>query len=135
MRCLAVNNKGHEQRTKPTPTTLDLRSLTVENLMCQKMQGNNGFVNIVKSPVSATSYNISTLQGATNSFSQENLVGEGTLGRVYRGQFHNGKVCELVSFFCFFNYFHVNNMNAYLFKTPIKALNEFKRERLHSKFK
>lgn len=97
MRCLAVNKEGHEQRAKPTPTTLDLRSLTMENLMCQKMQGNNGSVNIVKSPVTATSYNLSTLQGATNSFSQENLVGEGTLGRVYRGQFHNGKVCKLVS--------------------------------------
>ncbi|KAF1002458.1 hypothetical protein AG4045_018265 [Apium graveolens] len=90
-----VNNKGHEQRTKPTPTTLDLRSLTMENLMCHKMQGNNGSVNIVKSPVIATSYNISTLQGATNSFSQENLVGEGTLGRVYRGKFHNGKVMAI----------------------------------------
>lgn len=97
MHCLAVNNEGHEKRVKPTPTTLDLSSLTTENLMCQKMRGNNGSVNIAKSPVTATSYNISTLQGATNSFSQENLVGEGILGRVYRGQFHNGKVCELVS--------------------------------------
>ncbi|KAK1353435.1 protein STRUBBELIG-RECEPTOR FAMILY 8 [Heracleum sosnowskyi] len=90
-----VNNEGHEQRVKPTPTTLDLRSLNMENLTCQKMKGNNESVNIVKSPVTATSYNIRTLQGATNSFSQENLVGEGTLGRVYRGQFHNGKVMAI----------------------------------------
>ncbi|KAI8001484.1 Protein STRUBBELIG-RECEPTOR FAMILY 8 [Camellia lanceoleosa] len=32
---------------------------------------------------------------ATNSFSQENLIGEGSLGRVYRGEFPNGKVVAI----------------------------------------
>ncbi|XP_063936273.1 protein STRUBBELIG-RECEPTOR FAMILY 8 isoform X3 [Daucus carota subsp. sativus] len=92
---MKVNNEGHEQRVKPTPTTLNLTSLSTENLLSHKMQGNNGSVNVVKSPVTATSYNIGSLQGATNSFSQEKLVGEGSLGRVYRGQFHNGKVMAI----------------------------------------
>ena len=29
---------------------------------------------------------------ATNNFAQENLIGEGSLGRVYRGEFHDGQV-------------------------------------------
>ena len=28
----------------------------------------------------------------TNSFSQENIIGEGALGRVYKAEFPNGKV-------------------------------------------
>jgi hypothetical protein len=46
----------------------------------------------MKSPITATSYSVASLQTATNSFSQEFLIGEGSLGRVYRGEFPNGKV-------------------------------------------
>ncbi|KAJ4951785.1 hypothetical protein NE237_028617 [Protea cynaroides] len=42
-------------------------------------------------PVSATMYSIADLQMATGSFSVENLIGEGSIGRVYRAQFDNGK--------------------------------------------
>lgn len=45
-----------------------------------------------KAPINATFYTVATLQTATNSFSQERLVGEGSLGRVYLAEFSNGKV-------------------------------------------
>ncbi|KAH9301682.1 hypothetical protein KI387_013265, partial [Taxus chinensis] len=45
-----------------------------------------------KSPITAISYSIADLQLATNSFNQENLIGEGALGRVYRAEIPNGKI-------------------------------------------
>ncbi|XP_019193233.1 PREDICTED: protein STRUBBELIG-RECEPTOR FAMILY 7-like [Ipomoea nil] len=42
--------------------------------------------------ISATQYSIADLQIATDSFSAENLLGEGSIGRVYRAQFEDGKV-------------------------------------------
>lgn len=44
-------------------------------------------------PIKATVYSVADLQMATDSFSFDNLVGEGTFGRVYRAQFNDGKVC------------------------------------------
>ncbi|CAK9324746.1 unnamed protein product [Citrullus colocynthis] len=46
----------------------------------------------VTPPISVKSYSIADLQMATGSFSVENLLGEGSLGRVYRAQFNDGKV-------------------------------------------
>ncbi|KAI3521283.1 hypothetical protein L1887_10744 [Cichorium endivia] len=43
-------------------------------------------------PTNATSYSIADLQIATDSFSADNLVGEGSTGRVFRAQFEDGKV-------------------------------------------
>jgi len=37
-------------------------------------------------------FTIATLQKYTNSFSEENFVGEGTLGSVYRAELPGGKV-------------------------------------------
>jgi hypothetical protein len=37
-------------------------------------------------------YTVASLQQYTNSFSQENLIGEGTLGSVYRAELPDGKV-------------------------------------------
>lgn len=56
-------------------------------------------------PNNVKSYSIADLQMATGSFSVENLIGEGSIGRVYRAQFDDGKVCDLNLFrffpFCF----------------------------------
>lgn len=46
----------------------------------------------VTAPTNVTSYSIADLQVATGSFSVENLLGEGSFGRVYRAQFSDGKV-------------------------------------------
>lgn len=37
-------------------------------------------------------YALAELQSATNNFSQENLLGEGSLGAVYRAEFPDGQV-------------------------------------------
>lgn len=37
-------------------------------------------------------YTVASLQQYTNSFSQENCIGEGTLGSVYRAELPDGKV-------------------------------------------
>ncbi|KAK3015537.1 hypothetical protein RJ639_006668, partial [Escallonia herrerae] len=44
---------------------------------------------------SARSFTIASLQQYTNSFSQENLVGGGILGKVYRAELPNGKVLAI----------------------------------------
>lgn len=44
------------------------------------------------SQINATQYTVADLQIATDSFSIENLLGEGSIGRVYRAQFEDGKV-------------------------------------------
>jgi hypothetical protein len=51
-------------------------------------------------PIKATVYSVADLQMATESFSMDNLVGEGTFGRVYRAQFTGGKVCYNF-FYCY----------------------------------
>ncbi|XP_072990629.1 protein STRUBBELIG-RECEPTOR FAMILY 6-like [Typha latifolia] len=43
-------------------------------------------------PIKATLYSVADLQMATDSFSMDNLVGEGSFGRVYKAQFDDGKV-------------------------------------------
>lgn len=45
--------------------------------------------------INAKSYSVADLQIATESFSIENLIGEGSIGRVYRAQFDYGKVIVL----------------------------------------
>ncbi|XP_074268288.1 protein STRUBBELIG-RECEPTOR FAMILY 6-like isoform X2 [Silene latifolia] len=43
-------------------------------------------------PDNVKSFSIADLQMATDSFSSENLIGEGSIGRVYRAHFDDGKV-------------------------------------------
>ncbi|KAL0719476.1 hypothetical protein Bca4012_068800 [Brassica carinata] len=43
-------------------------------------------------PSNVKAYTVADLQTATDSFSEDNLLGEGTFGRVYRAQFDDGKV-------------------------------------------
>ena len=46
----------------------------------------------VTAPANVKSYSIADLQIATGSFSVDQLLGEGSFGRVYRAQFDDGKV-------------------------------------------
>mgnify|MGYP003701796977 CR=1 FL=1 len=50
--------------------------------------------------VKATVYSVADLQMATDSFNMDNLVGEGTFGRVYRAQFSDGKVRMIALAIC-----------------------------------
>lgn len=70
----------------------DLKPPPAEKVMVDSLHGKNGSVKRIKSPITATSYTVASLQTATNSFSQEFLIGEGSLGRVYKADFPNGKV-------------------------------------------
>ncbi|KAI3823853.1 hypothetical protein L1987_05298 [Smallanthus sonchifolius] len=85
-----VNTEMQEHRVKPTASIVDLKSPPTENSTFEN--GNSGSTKRVKSPITTSSYTVATLQTATNSFSQENIIGEGSLGRVYKADFPNGKM-------------------------------------------
>lgn len=87
-----MNKEVQEPRAQTTATVIDLKPPPAEKVTVEKLQGRNGSMKRTKSPITATSYTVAALQTATNSFTQENLIGEGSLGRVYRAEFPNGKV-------------------------------------------
>lgn len=45
-----------------------------------------------KAPASAKIYTVAELLSATNNFSEDNLLGEGSLGSVYKAKFPDGHV-------------------------------------------
>ncbi|KAK9706367.1 hypothetical protein RND81_07G119500 [Saponaria officinalis] len=90
-----VNIEIQEQTVSSTPAVVNVKPPPAEDVPVDKVYGKNGSIKRVKSPITATSYTVASLQTATNSFSQENIVGEGSLGRVYRAEFSNGKVLAL----------------------------------------
>lgn len=85
----------HEQRVKSVAAVTDLTPPPAEKLVIERV-AKSGSLKKIKSPITATSYTVASLQTATNSFSQEFLIGEGSLGRVYRAEFANGKVIYCV---------------------------------------
>ncbi|KAH9606207.1 hypothetical protein KSS87_002010 [Heliosperma pusillum] len=90
-----VNTEVQEQRVVGMPAIVDVKTPPAESVPVDKVYGKNGSLKRLKSPITATSYTVASLQTATNSFSQENIVGEGSLGRVYRAEFSNGKVLAI----------------------------------------
>ncbi|KAJ9566635.1 hypothetical protein OSB04_002601 [Centaurea solstitialis] len=92
-RPIGVNTEMQEQRVKPTPSILDSSSSPAENSTFELQK--DGSIKRVRSPITATSYTVAALQTATNSFSQENIIGEGSLGRVYKAEFPNGKTMAI----------------------------------------
>ncbi|KAI7746806.1 hypothetical protein M8C21_007713 [Ambrosia artemisiifolia] len=85
-----VNAEMQEQRVIPTASVVDLKTPPNENSTYEN--GKSGSMKRVKSPITTSSYTVATLQTATNSFSQDNIIGEGSLGRVYKADFPNGKM-------------------------------------------
>ncbi|XP_052620745.1 protein STRUBBELIG-RECEPTOR FAMILY 3 isoform X1 [Lactuca sativa] len=85
-----VKEKKKETISKnPTPHQLLSReSVIVKSLVIPTNTNGNTSRNI-NSP---KSFSIASLQQYTNSFSQENLIGRGVLGPVYKAQLPNGKV-------------------------------------------
>jgi hypothetical protein len=63
-----------------------------EKMTPERVYGKNGSMKKTKISVTATPYTVASLQVATNSFCQDSLLGEGSLGRVYKADFLNGKV-------------------------------------------
>ncbi|KAL5578758.1 hypothetical protein UlMin_011200 [Ulmus minor] len=91
----SINTEIQEHRVKPMAAVIDIKPPPAEKVTVDRLHGNNGSLKRVKSPITATSYTVASLQTATNSFSQEFLIGEGSLGRVYRAEFSNGKVMAI----------------------------------------
>ncbi|KAM1572157.1 hypothetical protein EV2_038148 [Malus domestica] len=90
-----VNTEMQEQRVKSTAAVTDIKPPPAEILVVDRLHSKNGSTKRIKSPITATPYTVASLQTATNSFSQEFLIGEGSLGRVYRAEFPNGKVMAI----------------------------------------
>ncbi|KAG8634325.1 hypothetical protein MANES_17G027800v8 [Manihot esculenta] len=90
-----VNTEIEEQGVKNIAAVTDLKPPPAEKLVVERLQGNSGSIKRMKSPITATSYTVASLQTATNSLSQEFLIGEGSLGRVYKGEFPNGKAMAI----------------------------------------
>ncbi|KAL6629995.1 hypothetical protein ACP70R_029760 [Stipagrostis hirtigluma subsp. patula] len=63
-----------------------------EKMTPERVYGKIGSMKKAKVPITATPYTVASLQVATNSFCQDSLLGEGSLGRVYKADFPNGKV-------------------------------------------
>ncbi|CAA0837208.1 Protein STRUBBELIG-RECEPTOR FAMILY 8 [Striga hermonthica] len=89
-----VSTGMQEHRSKPSSNASDVKPPPAESVTVERLQGKSGSLRRAKPPLTATSYTVAALQTATNSFSQENLVGEGSLGRVYRAEFPNGKASK-----------------------------------------
>lgn len=89
-----TTDQMQEQRVKNVASSVaDLKSSPAEKVTVDRVM-KNGSISRARSPITASQYTVSSLQVATNSFSQENIIGEGSLGRVYRGEFPNGKVTQ-----------------------------------------
>ncbi|QCD77173.1 protein STRUBBELIG-RECEPTOR FAMILY 8 [Vigna unguiculata] len=86
-----VTPQMQEQRVKSAAIVTDLKPRPAENVSVERLPTKSGSVRHMKSPITSTSYTIASLQSATNSFSQEFIIGEGSLGRVYKADFPNGK--------------------------------------------
>jgi hypothetical protein len=83
-----VRNNNHANDAVTTSVLQPTGKITAD-----RIHGRNGSTSKnMKIPVTATSYTVAALQVATNSFCQDSLLGEGSLGRVYKADFPNGKV-------------------------------------------
>ncbi|RDY07158.1 Protein STRUBBELIG-RECEPTOR FAMILY 8, partial [Mucuna pruriens] len=87
-----VTPQMQEQRVKSAAVVTDLKPRPAENVTVERIPVKSGSAKQMKSPITSTSYTVASLQSATNSFSQEFIIGEGSLGRVYKADFPNGKV-------------------------------------------
>ncbi|GJM97919.1 hypothetical protein PR202_ga14882 [Eleusine coracana subsp. coracana] len=83
-----VRNNNHENAAITTSVLQPTGKISPERIH----DTNGSTAKKTKIPVIATSYTVASLQVATNSFCQDSLLGEGSLGRVYKADFPNGKV-------------------------------------------
>ncbi|KAF8769575.1 hypothetical protein HU200_006166 [Digitaria exilis] len=94
---LTVNIERGSSREIPQQSLEDasiatMKLPTPEKMTPERVYGKNGSIRKTKVPITATPYTVASLQVATNSFCQDSLLGEGSLGRVYKADFPNGKV-------------------------------------------
>ncbi|MCO5583140.1 hypothetical protein L7F22_037048 [Adiantum nelumboides] len=88
-----VGKESSEQRPLSSPTDgASLKPPLLAVAAGEKPSGKKIPTKRAKSPIAASAFSVADLQVATNSFSQENLVGEGALGRVYKAELPDGKL-------------------------------------------
>eukprot|EP00249_Psilotum_nudum_P014260 c24741_g1_i2 orf=1-1797(-) len=91
---IKVVKEKPEPKAKSSSPEVVLKPPPAEKYKAQveRSSGRKMLTRRAKSPIVAITYTVADLQLATNSFSQESLVGAGALGRVYRAEMANGKV-------------------------------------------
>ncbi|KAG8094885.1 hypothetical protein GUJ93_ZPchr0012g21501 [Zizania palustris] len=88
-----VSNKEIWNHTYQDAAVASSVLMSMGKMTPERVYGTNGsMAKKIKVPVTANPYTIASLQVAANSFCQDSLLGEGSLGRVYRADFSNGKV-------------------------------------------
>ncbi|KAK8608269.1 hypothetical protein V6N13_023696 [Hibiscus sabdariffa] len=90
------SSSSFDSQALDTPISISLRPPPIDRRKSFDEEEFNKKPIVVKKsvppPTNVKSYSIADLQMATGSFSVENLLGEGSFGRVYRAQFGDGKV-------------------------------------------
>lgn len=91
-------NKGFgDHKLRSSPSATQVKPPPSDKMTVDKLSGKSGSARIPRVPITAAYYSVASLQTATNSFSQEYLIGEGSLGRVYRAEFSNAKALKFHS--------------------------------------
>lgn len=88
----ATYKEMHEQKPDGNFSVAHLKAPPSDKVILEEEHCRSGSLGRSKVPIIATSYSVSSLQVATNSFSQDSIIGEGSLGRVYRAEFSDGQV-------------------------------------------
>ncbi|KAL3688237.1 hypothetical protein R1sor_014546 [Riccia sorocarpa] len=84
--------KEEKLKASPPEKVLKLPPTGFKSAPTEVSSGRPSSVKSLRSTISASVFSVADLQVATNSFAQENLIGEGSLGRVYRADFPDGQV-------------------------------------------
>ncbi|KAG9148293.1 hypothetical protein Leryth_012241, partial [Lithospermum erythrorhizon] len=80
-----------------SPSTIAPWHLPPVRTRTMKVTKRKSFSSKPKIPISAKLYTVAELQFATNCFSEKNLLGEGSLGAVYRAEFPDGQIFAVKS--------------------------------------
>ena len=89
-----IDISGLDVMMPPPPPPL-VETVIVNPIVPVEVNAEKPSMKTLNPPISARSFTIASLQQYTNSFSQENLIGSGMLGTVYRAQLPGGKVLFL----------------------------------------
>ncbi|KAI3902478.1 hypothetical protein MKW92_045342 [Papaver armeniacum] len=96
MKSMQAPSEPAKKTFETTSAAVNLRPPPIERLKSFDEEDYSTKPVVVKkanaAPISAAVYSIADLQMATASFSVDNLIGEGSIGRVYQAQFDDGKV-------------------------------------------
>nr|XP_016470054.1 PREDICTED: protein STRUBBELIG-RECEPTOR FAMILY 2-like [Nicotiana tabacum] len=89
---LAAQYDSPDSSSSDSPPLISSWQLPPAPTMTLKMSKRRSFSKKCKIPICAKHYTVAELQLATSNFSPGNLLGEGTLGSVYRADFPDGQI-------------------------------------------